>query len=231
MRTFIRIAAGAVVMTIPFTPDPPRWMSVAVWLVGLAVGVSALVVPLRAQHLELEQDASEQRELATHQEAVAQSLAQQLEGQLAANREQADRNTELRRELVELRRQVDRFTRKDDPDRGDPVARALVERLLKNFDDVCFIGPDGCESHFRERNCSVAWLRSWVEGHLATPGLAGLAITMTGQRDSTAILIEALDEWADRREADGAREGLSGQTWRHKVRLGRAMATSIAESP
>lgn len=161
--------------------------------------------------------------------AMASDLAILLEQVRAEARAKADENVNLRRELIDAQRTAASTTRKADPDRGDPVARALVARLLNNFEDLCMIGPDGCQTHFHEKNCSVAWLRSWVEGHLASPGMAGLAITMTGQRDATTILGEALTTWADTHEAAGAHPGPEGQVWRHKTRLARNMAASLTE--
>lgn len=148
-------------------------------------------------------------------------------------------NAGIKNENVDLRRRNRDLTqyegsRQIDPERGDPAARRLVSMLLEQdrlpngpFTDLCSIGPNGCDSHYNERgDCTVAWLKSWVAGHIATPGIAALALVMTGVPDATDILCAALDEYQVAHEAAGAAEGRDGTVWRHRTRHAATMAAA-----
>lgn len=131
-------------------------------------------------------------------------------------------------ELVAERRNVETVSK-------DPTGRGVIARLLKNidpYDDICRMGPNGCEAHFNERDCSVAWAKSYRGGFItSSPGAASLQLMLATVSDSFPVLIEALEEYADRHEPDGAQDGDTGVVGRRHARRARELAHAARGGP
>lgn len=116
----------------------------------------------------------------------------------------------------------------------DPTGRAVVARMLDHspLDELCRLGPNGCEAHFGERDCSVAWAKSYAGGFItSSPGAASLQLMLASVGDSFATLIKALEEYADRHEPDGAQPGAAGEQNRRRARRARELAHAARGGP
>lgn len=110
---------------------------------------------------------------------------------------------------------------------ASPVIRHIIWNLLHTpkLDVLCGMNANGCVTHFGEKDCSVAMMRSWVLGGDPPPQVAMLGTVMTDQPDSRAILAEAIDEWCDNREPASA----TNRDLRAKIRLGRCLAAAVRQ--
>lgn len=117
----------------------------------------------------------------------------------------------------------------------DPTGKSVLARVLRAADpqrDLCMLGPNGCESHFGERDCSVAWARSYLAGHMqSSPGAASLQLMLASVGDSLPTLIAALTEYADNHEPEGAGEGDEAVEARRTVRRARELIHAANGGP
>lgn len=136
--------------------------------------------------------------------------------------------------ITSLELQLDQARREAKTVGKDPTGRAVVARMLDHppLDELCRLGPNGCEAHFGERDCSVAWAKSYAGGFItSSPGAASLQLMLATVGDSFATLIKALEEYADRHEPDGAQPGAAGEQNRRRARRARELAHAARGGP
>ena len=142
-----------------------------------------------------------------------------------------DELVEVRRTLAAREERLAEMTRKG----ADHVIRKLLARMVGNFerDDLCFIGPNGCQSHpafDMGGECGFAWINSWIETPRA-PNEQGAAGTQNGvafgllvadHQDALPLIAEALEAWLTAHEPTIAgATGTYGQRLRQRGRLAR----------
>lgn len=147
-----------------------------------------------------------------------------------------DELVEVRRTLAATELRLAQVTR----DGADAVIRKLLARMVGNFerDDLCFIGPNGCQSHpafDMGGECGFAWINSWIEtprdpnpqGASGLTGGVSFGLLVADSTNALPLIAEALDEWLATHEPDIAGtpdDDGAGRQARGRGRLARDLA-------